>query len=253
MVKLKDLIIIENSFDGAPGGSSTLGYGQQYGTIGGGNYTQNPTKFSSSDKTTNNFAPNTNSGSALIGPPDRPDRVNSKNVSKNVISPEKQTKNVVSPAANADIQQSQKPLDPSKQYGPQVDQIFKKKDTPSPDELLTSLQYEMSQMVKKDKAIAKQIVLKNLKHDPHYYSSLQMLNIDDENMVIPESNKKQNMKETYNSRLTDKSTFEKTKKVLDDMIAEKQKGRVIENSSEITKIFQDLSDKRKSLRKLSLG
>ena len=70
---------------------------------------------------------------------------------------------------------------------------------------MSALQYELSQMVKKDKAIAKQTVLKNLKTDPHYYSRLNMLNIDDKKMKV------------------DESTFSKTKAVLDEMIAEKQK------------------------------
>ena len=101
---------------------------------------------------------------------------------------------------------------------------------------MSALQYELSQMVKKDKAIAKQTVLKNLKTDPHYYSRLNMLNIDDKKMKVDEEKKN--------------TTFSKTKAVLDEMIAAKQKTRAVENSPEITKIFKELSDKRSSIRKL---
>ena len=73
---------------------------------------------------------------------------------------------------------------------------------------MSALQYELSIMVKKDKAIAKQIVLKNMKDDPHYYSRLNMLNIDDEKMKVDEGKKD--------------TTFSKTKVVLDEMI-EKEK------------------------------
>ena len=51
---------------------------------------------------------------------------------------------------------------------------------------MSALQYELSNMVKKDKTIAKQTVLKNLKTDPHYYSRLNMLNIDDKKMKVDE-------------------------------------------------------------------
>ena len=52
---------------------------------------------------------------------------------------------------------------------------------------MSALQYELSNMTKKDKTIAKQQVLKNMKQDPHYYSRLNMLNIDDEKMKVDES------------------------------------------------------------------
>ena len=123
---------------------------------------------------------------------------------------------------------SEKPLDPNKQYDSQVDQLFKgKKQTPSPDEIMSALQYELSKMVKKDKAIAKQQVLKNLKTNPHYYSRLDMLNIDDKDMKVDEN-----------------STFEKTKAVLDEMIATRKKNVAVANTPEITEIFKDLTNRR---------
>lgn len=64
-----------------------------------------------------------------------------------------------------------------------VDQIYSKGITPSPDEVMTGLKYEMQNMIKKDKARAKEIVLGNLKQDPHYYGKLHMWNIDDKDMM----------------------------------------------------------------------
>ncbi len=250
--------LMENSFEGSPGGSSgTLNYGQQYGTPNSS--TQTPSKFSSSDKTTDNFHPNTSSGSSATPTmKDRPDQVGNNqgmdgtNGSKNPIftgipggkivtdlpntnKPEsddgktdslsnKADTKIMSPAGAADQSQANKPLDPTKQFDPQVDKIFKKKDTPSPDEIMSALQYELSNMTKKDKTIAKQIVLKNLKSDPHFYSRLKMLNISDEEMKINES------------------TFKKTKKTIDEMVIKKHKNFV--KIPTLDYILEDLRKKR---------
>lgn len=64
-----------------------------------------------------------------------------------------------------------------------VDQIYSKEVTPSPDEVKAGLDYELHNMTKKDKGKAKELVLGNLKKDPHYYGKLKMLNIDDEEMM----------------------------------------------------------------------
>lgn len=64
-----------------------------------------------------------------------------------------------------------------------INAIYAKKDTPTPDEVVTGIKYELGQQIKKDKAKAKQTVLDNLKKDPHYYGKLKMLNIDDESMT----------------------------------------------------------------------
>jgi hypothetical protein len=208
-------IVKENSFEGAPGGGSgTLNYQTGYGTPSGGNTTQNPSHFASSDSTVNNFVPNTTSGSAVIPKmPERPDRIGG-------------TKS--SPAGATDQSIANKPLNPDQEFDPKVDQLFQKKQTPSPDEIMSALQYELSKMVKKDKTIAKQQVLKNLKTDPHYYSRLDMLNIDDDKMKVDE----------------DTSTFSKTKAVLDEMIAARKKNVAVANTPEINQIFKDLTDRR---------
>jgi hypothetical protein len=99
---------------------------------------------------------------------------------------------------------------------------------------MSALQYELGNMVKKDKMIAKQTVLKNMKTDPHYYSRLDMLNIDDKKMKVTEK--------------VNEDTFSKTKAVLDEMIANKQKSVAIANTPEISEIFKDLYNKRRSIR-----
>ena len=222
----KNRIVKENSFEGSPGGGSgTLNYQTGYGTPGGGNYSQNPSHFASSDKTTDHFQPNTASGSAVPQTPDRPDAVSPKRASMGAET---------SPAGKADQLAAQKPLNPDQQFDPQVDQLFQKKQTPSPDELMSALQYELGRMVKNDKTIAKETFIKNLKQDPHYYSRLDMLNIDDEKMKVDENS----------------STFDKTKAVLDEMIAARQKNVAVANTPEINQIFKDLTEKRKAVRKL---
>lgn len=207
----------ENSFEPAGGGASgTLNYSVGYGTPAGGNVTQNPSKFSSSDKTVSHFANDTGSVDRM---PERPDRVSSSGAE-------------ISPATIGDKQSSEKPLDPTKSYDPQVNQLFKKKITPSPDEIMQGLQYELGQMIQKDKAIAKQTVLKNLKQDPTYYSRLGMLNIDDKNMKVDEAKQ---------------STFTKTKNLLEQMIAEKKKN-VLAPPPTVDEIMKGLWEKRYGYR-----
>lgn len=65
----------------------------------------------------------------------------------------------------------------------EIDQIYSKDTTPTPDEVISGLKYELQNMIKKDKAMAKEIVINNLKQDPHYYGKLRMMNIDDKEMM----------------------------------------------------------------------
>ena len=230
--------IKENTFEPAGGGrSGTLNYSVGYGTPQGGNTVQDPRHFASSDKTTDHFEPNTSKGSSVVPTmPTRPDVVQPKPVDK--------IDTTTSPDAAAERQKSEKPLDPTKEFDPQVDQVFQKKDTPSPDEVMSALQYELTNMVTKDKTIAKQTVLNNLKQDPHHYSKLQNLNIDDDKMKVDEMN------ESKQTKLVDQSTFDKTKAVLDEMIAARQKNVAVANTPEINQIFKDLTDKRQARRNL---
>lgn len=86
-----------------------------------------------------------------------------------------------------------------------VEQLFKDKDKPTIDDVMAGMQYELQNMIKKDKRIAKERVIDNLKKfGSKYYTKLHMLNIDDTDMTPK-------MKETVN--------------VLNKMVAEKQEKR----------------------------
>ncbi len=229
MALLKDLII-ENGFEGGTGGSGMMNYGITYGTP---NYSsQDPSKFSASDKMVNHKDSNTESSSSAMmnQNPDGSSKVGKNANAYTVVKVNKP--NTLSSDTNYDVQKSQLPINPEQDLAPKVDQIFQKKDTPSPDELMSAMQSELGKMVKKDKHIAKMEVLKNLKKDPHYYSRLNMLNIDDKKMKVDEDN----------------STFSKTKAVLDEMIAQNQKRVSKASTPEIDKIFKDLINKRNTPR-----
>lgn len=73
-------------------------------------------------------------------------------------------------------------VDTSGSFDKDVNALFKKQEKPTPDEIITGINYELLRMIKKDKGVAKQIVIQNLKKDPHYYSKLNMLNITDKDM-----------------------------------------------------------------------
>lgn len=70
-----------------------------------------------------------------------------------------------------------------------VDAIYAKKDVPSPDEVACGYKYELNNMTAKDKAKAKELVMANLRKDPHHYSKLNHLNIDDKTMQMNETKK----------------------------------------------------------------
>lgn len=259
-ILLKELCpwtVHENSFEaGVSGGSGAISYAAPYGTPQGGNYSQTPDHFSSSDKTVNHFNNQQSGSSAIAKLPDRvsssgspihPASTSDKGDFENPDTEEKPNHmvsldkddggkperinapdsdlSIASPGAQFDKIQSEKPLNPDQTYDKDVDKIFKKKQTPSPDEIMSSLQYELGNMVKKDKTIAKRMVLKNLKDNPHYYSQLNMLNIDDKKMKV------------------DESTVAKTKSVLDQMIAERQ-SRKPQPLPYLDNIFKGLHKKR---------
>jgi hypothetical protein len=112
-----------------------------------------------------------------------------------------------------------------------VEGIYSKTDTPSPDEVLTGLKYELQNMIKKDKARAKEIVIHNLKQDPHYYGELKMWNIDDKEMMNVEP-----IQKTGDDPLKERIA------VLDEMIAKKFKRA--EMSQELKDALKDTKQKR---------
>lgn len=122
--------------------------------------------------------------------------------------------------------------------------IYSKKDTPSPDEIVSGIQYEMGQQIKKDKYIAKQEVLKNLRKDPHYYSKLKMLNIDDESMV---NNMSEEKKHPNDGPLREKveANHDATKKIFEEMtVAKDQKFVVNSGIVDVMKEMWEVKRKR---------
>ena len=98
----------------------------------------------------------------------QPDKFDTLTDKSNLTASEK-TMNQVAPFSTYSSQ------DP-KDYNKDVNAI---KTKVTPDEVIAGIDYEMKKLVLKDKNIAKQNVVKNLKEDPKYYSKLNMLDIDD--------------------------------------------------------------------------
>ena len=86
-----------------------------------------------------------------------------------------------------------------------VGQLTKKdieniKSKVTPDEVLCGIEYELKRMLQPNKDQAKAIVVKNLKSDPKYYSSLNMLIKGDERVnesVDKEAEKKRAFEEIF--------------------------------------------------------
>ena len=95
-----------------------------------------------------------------------------------------------------------------------VNYIFSKKIKPTSDDVIMGLDYEMGKMIKKDKSKAKEIVLTNLKNDPHYYRNLNMLNSSEDAITM-------NIKESTNLR--DGVNIAETKKIFADMFKAREK------------------------------
>jgi hypothetical protein len=100
--------------------------------------------------------------------------------------------------------------------GDDLSAIYAKKDTPTPDEVVTGIKYELGQMTKKDKMKAKQIVAQHLREDPHYYGSLKMMNIDDKSMVDSMKENKHPNDAPARNKITNKT--EETKKIFSELI-----------------------------------
>jgi hypothetical protein len=107
-----------------------------------------------------------------------------------------------------------------------VEKLFTKKETPTPDEIAIGLNLELSRMVKKDKQMAKEIVIKHLKENPKYYSSLQSMNINDDEMKVDE-----------------------TKKLLDKMLEERKKQHEILPNQALLDILNQKIEEKEARRK----
>ena len=96
-----------------------------------------------------------------------------------VIVPNTTTSSSMSP-----VDLTMKQIAPFSPYTPQAGDDFNKdvkqiKYKVTPDDLICAIDYTMKKQVLKDREVAKQEVVANLKKDPTYYSSLKMLGIDD--------------------------------------------------------------------------
>lgn len=109
-----------------------------------------------------------------------------------------------------------------------VDKLFLKKETPTPDEVYSGLRYEFSQMTIKDLGQAKKLVISNLRRDPKYYSKLTQFNMTDDSL---EKNIKNSTTETV--------------KLLDDMIEAKRKS-VPQINSKILDILREKQEEKSS-------
>lgn len=123
-----------------------------------------------------------------------------------------------------------------------INAIYAKKDTPTPDEVVTGIKYELGQQIKKDKALAKQTVLANLKKDPHYYGKLKMLNIDDESMV---QNMNENKSHPNDAAAKPKVTpnIDETKKIFAEMSKGRENKYVV--NSQISDVMKEMWEKKK--------
>ena len=122
--------------------------------------------------------------------------------------------------------------DQSGSFDKDVDQMFKRKEGPTPDEITTGIRHELSNMVRKDKRMAKQSVVQNLKKDPKYYSGLHMMNIDEPSLTM-------NMNE--NEKLN--PLMQERVNVLNQMVQEKKDKRM-ETNSAILDILQEKRDQK---------
>jgi hypothetical protein len=123
------------------------------------------------------------------------------------------------------------------------DAIFCKKVTPTPDEIVAGINYELGQQIKKDKTIAKELVLKNLRKDPKYYSGLKMLNIDDESMVNNMSEAQHPNDNPLREKIETKT--DETKKIFEDLaVAHDNKYVVNSGIVDVMKLMWEQKRKR---------
>lgn len=122
--------------------------------------------------------------------------------------------------------------------------IYSKKDTPTPDEIVTGLKYELGQQNMKDKYKAKTDVLANLRKDPHYYSKLKMLNIDDDSMVNNMTENRHPNDSPERPRVSQKP--DETKKIFAEMADNRDKKYVV--NSGIVDVMKQMWEQKKKRR-----
>lgn len=119
--------------------------------------------------------------------------------------------------------------------------IYAKRDTPSVDEVAAGIKYELGQQIKKDKQMAKQQVVTNLKKDPHFYSGLKMLNIDDESMVNNMAEAKHPNDGPERAKVT--TNVSETKKIFEDLTKQSENKYVV--NSEIVNVMKQMWEQKR--------
>ena len=127
--------------------------------------------------------------------------------------------------------------------------IYAKKDTPTPDEVICGIKYELGQQIKKDKHKAKEEVLKNLRKDPHFYGGLKMLNIDDKTMT-------NNMNENKHpndspAKIKINSNSIETNKIFTEMAVAKDSKFVV--NSHLVDVMKEMWEAKKNRRMWKKG
>jgi len=129
-----------------------------------------------------------------------------------------------------------------------INAIYAKKDTPTPDEVSCGIKYELGRQIKKDKAGAKSEVLKNLKKDPHFYSGLGMMGIDDETMMDNMTENKHPNDAPAKTKITSKPA--ETKKIFSEMaFARDNKFVVNSHLIDVMKELREAKQKRRMWQK----
>lgn len=117
--------------------------------------------------------------------------------------------------------------DTSGSFDKDIDRLFKNKEKPTLDDVMCGIQYELQNMIKKDKRIAKERVIDNLKkYGAKFYTKLGMMNINDKDMDVSPV-----MQERIN--------------VLNQMVSEKQARRV---DLKLNDAIQDILKEKREMK-----
>lgn len=128
--------------------------------------------------------------------------------------------------------------------GANIDALYKgKKETPSPDDAIAGIKYELGQQIKKDKRKAKEIVVANLRKNPKFYSELHQLNITDRDMVDNMTEQKQHPNDRpAGFKLT--VNVAETKKIFSEMACQRDNKFVI--NADLVNVMDQMWDEKKA-------
>ena len=133
-------------------------------------------------------------------------------------------------------------MDNSGSFDKEVEKIFQKKEKPTPDDILCGIQYELQNMVKKDKRIAKERVIANIKkHGAKYYTKLGMLNIDDKDMdVNPIMQERMNILKQMMEEKKERRNPLKLNDAIQDILKEKRNKQTTKSNTLIQKSIKNI-------------